>query len=168
MSNWPAANARRQAEFVERKLIPAAIREHGLDAFGQPVRAAFLVFVEGFSPLVPLEHQLEEERRQSPSGWPPRPQPMETKELAEWLPQNLKFYSEVVELLRSGAGLDLVREKLQREQAWPCFAVAADRAELERELQLRYKRGKAETDFLHFRIPDGVLISCRVLPRAWR
>ena len=169
----PEAQAQRMARAVYTK-----VRSNPQDYLGLsgPVKfdARVFVYVAGFLPNEPLRAQLIEEER-----WVKAVAQMEfaqqQKADAEAFQLSMiadkaryKIYTKIVNLLGSGAETRDVQDYISKQQRWPCFALAATRKELEREMAVRYAIGSCEVDFHGIELPDGVLVSCRMIPYRWR
>ena len=171
-SQTPEAQARRMARFVYTTL--RANPQDYLDVSG-PVTfdTRVLLHVAGFSPDETLRPQLINRRRRGKAmAQMEHAQQLEAQAEAFKRSQRDAYargemYAEVVKRLRRGAEARDVQDYISKHQRWPCFALAATQKELEREMALRYALGRCEVDFGAVALPEGVMVSCRMIPHEW-
>lgn len=124
-----------------------------------------IVFVIGFSPNKPLV-----------SGLPPTPDPIDISELysesfmvdyVQLLKELDEYQSAIASYLKLGHSASEINQMINKKQCWPCFAVVDNKADLQKELALRYEYGECDVDFYAIIVNGKVVIGCRMIPIEW-
>jgi hypothetical protein len=142
----PLSKAIRHIEHIEEYCVPEAQLELAINPLHDPADVVFFVSIMGFSPYEAFGPQL--------------------KSHSSALAESEEASETVLSWLRSGDDPVVVQKKLRRMQRWEWGAIAVDVPSLSEELQSRYALGASETDFYWERIPTGIVIHLRILPRG--